>query len=312
MQEQGQHSTAELTLDMLFTIVYTLVDDLYQQAVPASIRHRGQRNGCPPTLSDSEVITIALVGELLGMDSEKAWYGLVRKNYRALFPQLLERSRFNRRRRDLWAVINLIRGALLPQLGVPFEPYRLIDSVPIPVCHYARAPRCQVFAGQAGFGFCAAKDEKFYGFKLHLLITPTGVVTDFVLAAADPHDSQLVWELVDGYWHLIVLGDKGYVGHQLAEDLKAQRDITLLALKRKNQRVQYPPALAQVLKKTRRLIETVIGQLVEQFQVAKVRAKTLWGLMARLYTKLTAHSFGNYINQMFGLPITHLKDLVFN
>ncbi len=40
--------------------------------------------------------------------------------------------------------------------------------------------------------------------------------------------------------------------------------------------------------------------------------KTLWGLMARLYTKLTAHSLGNYINQMLGLPITHLKDLVFN
>ena len=57
---------------MLFTIVYTLVDDLYQQAVPASIRERGQRNGCPPTLSDSEVITIALLGQLLGMDSEKA------------------------------------------------------------------------------------------------------------------------------------------------------------------------------------------------------------------------------------------------
>jgi hypothetical protein len=95
-------------------------------------------------------------------------------------------------------------------------------------------------------------------------------------------------------------------------DLKAPPDITSLALKRKNQPVQYPPEVEQGLKKTRRLIETVIGQLVEQFHLAKVRAKTLWGLMARLYTKLTAHSFGNYINRMFGLPITHLKDLVFN
>ena len=67
-----------------------------------------------------------------------------------------------------------------------------------------------------------------------------------------------------------------------------------------------------MLKKTRRLVETVIGQLVEQFHIAKMRVKTQWGLMARLYTKLTAHSLGNYINQMLGLPITHLKDLVFN
>ena len=67
---------------------------------PPRFASGGQRNGCPPTLSDSEVITIALLGELLGMDSEKAWYGFVRKNCRALFPQFLERSRFNRRRRE--------------------------------------------------------------------------------------------------------------------------------------------------------------------------------------------------------------------
>ncbi|HKQ08695.1 MAG TPA: hypothetical protein VJ464_26475 [Blastocatellia bacterium] len=30
--------------------------------------------------------------------------------------------------------------------------FALLDSFPVPVCHFARAPRCKGFRGQAGFG----------------------------------------------------------------------------------------------------------------------------------------------------------------
>ena len=55
------------------------------------------------------IITISLCGELLGVDSENAWFSFVKKNYRHLFPQLCSRSRFNRTKRALMQTTELLR-----------------------------------------------------------------------------------------------------------------------------------------------------------------------------------------------------------
>src|SRR5712692_4316888 len=90
----------QANLEMVFTITYTLTDDVYKEIVPPAVENRP---GPEPHLSDSEVITISLVGEMV-LDSETAWVHFVQKNYRPLFPQLNERSRFHRRNKDLWVV----------------------------------------------------------------------------------------------------------------------------------------------------------------------------------------------------------------
>ncbi|MGA8163715.1 MAG: IS982 family transposase, partial [Waddliaceae bacterium] len=63
---------------------------------------------------------------------------------------------------------------------------------------------------------------------------------------------------------------------------------------------------------TRRLIETVIGQLSERFHIEKVRARNLWHQASRFWRKLLAHTvcikqnmeLGNEPLQFEGL-ITH-------
>ena len=51
--------------DLFFTIVY----DIYNDIMPISIRNR--HNIKDSKLSDSEIITISIVGKLLTIDSEK-------------------------------------------------------------------------------------------------------------------------------------------------------------------------------------------------------------------------------------------------
>ena len=60
------------------------------------------------------------------------------------------------------------------------------------------------------------------------------------------------------------------------------------------------------------LIETVNNQLSEQFDIERNRAHSFWGLCARLYTKLTAHTICIYINRLLGNPEPlHIKALAF-
>ena len=62
----------------------------------------------------------------------------------------------------------------------------------------------------------------------------------------------------------------------------------------------------------RQLIETVNGQLTEQFHIEINHAHTFYGLRTRLYTKLTAHVLCVYINRLLGkAEFLQIKALTF-
>ena len=86
----------------LCTYLYVLTDEAYQEvAAPYDTRP-----GPDATCTDSELITLTLAAELVGMAAETRFLAYVRRNHRALFPLLPERSRYNRRRRQLIEVTN--------------------------------------------------------------------------------------------------------------------------------------------------------------------------------------------------------------
>ena len=92
----------------------------------------------PPKMSDLEVISLAITAECIEVTSENLlWYKL-EKDYPDLFPQLIHRASFNRRKKSL-------REALLhctEMLAAPMiddQEAFLIDSIPIPTEDEARA-----------------------------------------------------------------------------------------------------------------------------------------------------------------------------
>ena len=64
-------------------------------------------------------------------------------------------------------------------------------------------------------------DEKYYGFRGHLVISLEGVITGFSLTGASGSEREAVWEITNRISGLLI-GDKGYLGSRLQQDLLQQ------------------------------------------------------------------------------------------
>lgn len=292
------------------TYIYVMVDDLYRAVIAPEDHRPGPRSAC----SESEIITLTLVAELSGLDTEGPFLAYMRRNHPTLFPLLPERTRYNRRRRCLTAVTNRLRVALLQHLLRRLDPCErtlcLIDSLPVPVVGFAHARGAHRWYGEAAYGYNAAKKQTFYGFKLHLLATQTGVVLDFAVVAANRTDGDLAEQLLIETERLLVLGDKAYLNAPLQAHLAQRNAVTLLTPPRANQAAPATPhPLTPVLSSLRQSIETLNAQLAGQFQIECNRAKSVPGLCARVQAKLTAHTIGLYLNECLGQPARALAAL---
>jgi len=118
----------------LVTVTFIIIDNFHQNITPTHIKNR--RNIDKTIMSDSEIITFSIVGELLTIDSEKAWFGFCIKNLRDLFPKFCTRTRFHRTRKSLFKVVDEIRKEINKFLNYQYDQYRIMDSMTIPVCKF--------------------------------------------------------------------------------------------------------------------------------------------------------------------------------
>lgn len=231
-----------------------------------------------------------------------------------LFPVLPTRTRFNRRRRNLGQVINLIRQALLKLLDAANDNQRVIDSLPIPVIGFHLVPRSRNDwkAYGAAFGRVSSKKQTIFGYKLHLLVTFKGIITDFELTAANADDRYVGWELLEEQHKLVVLADKAYISGAIAQALADYNEVKLVTLPKSNQKKQVSAEQQWLHNHFRQIVETVNGQLTEQFNIEENYAHGFWGLVSRLYTKLTAHTLCLYLNQLLEKPnLLQIRSLAF-
>ncbi len=286
--------------------VYVIVDDIWQQIAPM-FKRPGPKPGC----SDSELITMVLVGECRGWDVEtdmlSYWY-----EHRDLFPNIPTQSRFNRRRRNLMQAFNLIRRIVLQTMDVAQDTQCAIDSLPIPVVQFHLVPGAssEWRVHGANYGHVASKKMTIFGYKLHLLVTLGGVILDFALAPANAHDLKVGEEILVNHTDLDVIGDKAYISADVAARLLRDNRLKLLTLPRSNQKQQLPKPARKLFNAVRQIIETVNGQLTEQFNIEINHAHTFWGFCTRLLSKLAAHTLSIYLNRLLEnadfLKIKHL------
>ena len=295
----------------LFTICYTIIDDIYKEIAPSQIINR--KNILQSKLSDSEIITISLVGEITTIDSENAWFNFVKRNYKDLFPNIGDRSRFNRTKRNLYTLIKEIQNKFVEISQIANSPVRIVDSMPIPVCKFGRAYFSKCFKDIATYGYCASKKETYFGVKLHALVTTEGFITNFLVTSSNVDDRDALFELSSSLKNIQLIGDKGYIDKDIALAIAKEQSNLLFALKRKNSKTPYPKYFRNFLSKTRRRIETSFSQLASQFNINNVLAKTKLGLMTRITLKILAHNICYFINLLHGNSnsIAQIKHLIF-
>ena len=292
-----------MDLETFIIAVFCLVDDFVRDLCHG---HRLRQRGPAPILADSEVLTVEITGEFLGLDTDQALHAYFRRHFGHLFPGLrtVHRTTFLRQAANLWAVKHALWQHLTT--GTRHDAALvLIDSLPVPVCRFARAHRCRSFRGLAAFGYDPLAHQTYYGLRLHLRVTWPGVITAAVLAPANDADRAVAPQLLAGLtgW---ALGDGGYWSPSLRAEL-APAGLNLIAPPRtKPGAVRWPAWLVQM----RRRIETVLSQLVERYHAKRVRARDEWHLIARWMRKLASHTVAVLLCQRAGVAALAFRHIL--
>jgi hypothetical protein len=262
-----------------------------------------------PKMSDCEIIALSLVGETIGVDSENYLFGKIKSDHIHDFPNLIHRSRFNRRRKRLGDLIARLNDRISSLLNEG-ENIFLVDSIPVPICKNARINRSKIckddYETAPDRGYSAVAKSYFYGYKLHLAISLRGVYSSMELTKASIHDIHFLDEVKhSSIADCDLLGDKGYVSEPIQQDLFTTKQIRLLTPVKSGQHDKEP--IPFIYMKSRKRIETLFSQLCDQLMLKRNYAKKTNGLSIRILCKITAVTTLQYINYKNKKPLNHLK-----
>jgi hypothetical protein len=275
-----------MPLEDFIITVFCLIDDLMKDMTKNfPLRKRGFR----PKLSDSEVLTMEVVGEFLGIDTDTGIHSYFKNHWLNFFPKIGDRSVFARQAANLWFIKQRLQERFATSLGAFSDDIHIVDDFPMPLCKLIRSSRCKRFKGLAKKGYCASKKEVFYGFFSNLMISLKGVITGITTVSANIDERVSIWDLM-GKVKGLIIGDKGFIDEDLKIDLYREFGVLLETPYRSNMKQKHSKKYEYLLRKSRRLIETVISQLTERFNIQKVRARDEWHLISRISRKILSHT----------------------
>ena len=279
----------EMPWEETITTWYAHVDDAYQRLCAKLSRPLRER-GPEPTMSDSEVITVALIIESFFQGHEEVGYAFVCQYLDDLFRNLIDLDRFNARRRDLVWIIEAIRRDLRDKIIDQSDRVRIVDSAPVTLMTYTRGSCCQSVVGSEYFGVVTSKKGKFFGLRLHATVTADQLIDQWLLAPASATDAKVLDELVLDCRDLSIIGDKAYNDAELEERLWRKRRIHLLPLRKDNQQAQWSDDIRRILGRVRHRVETVFSTLTTVFNVQRPCGRSLAGHVTRIATCILAHT----------------------
>ena len=191
-----KETAVELDLDTFLTAVYVVVDELYQEQVA---RSKPVRWGKAAEVSDSEVLTLAILAQWQPRRSEAAFLRYVAAHWRGYFPRQLCQEDFNRRARDLGGVLWALGPLIAARLAalVPQPPcYQVLDGIPVPLMRRCRGDRPKCFHAEAAVGRGGSDDDWYYGVCLLLCVDQAGSSTGFVAGPASTGERWLAEALL--------------------------------------------------------------------------------------------------------------------
>jgi len=300
-----------MDLSTFVVSVFCLVDDRLKGKRP-------RKRGPAPKLSDSEVITMEVVGEFLGIDTDKGIFEFFKRHYPGWFPALkgVHRTTFTRQAANLWKVKEALWQHLLEHelsLGGGIEePLLVVDSFPIPVCKKARSYRCRTMRDLADRG----RDSdlgRFLGMRAHVLLSWPGVIVRASVCGADVHDLHPAERLLEGTGRAWVLADRNYWSPIVAEQLyDVEGGPMLMARFKLKNRTEKERGLTwpRWLSKKRQKIETVFSQLVSRFNMKRVRTRDAWHFSSRFVRKILSHTVAVAFCRREGVAPTRFWELL--
>ncbi len=290
---QHHHTPRLAHTEEALIVLFCLIDDAYMLLNPRGAR----RYESIKRLADSEVITLALLQQLRGVESERSFLRDAERFFSHLFPGVvgLYPSSFHRRVRKLRRFLEPLRREVLSEMiGDPET--LLVDSTLLSVLHPRQVSQGSGFPGGAWVRWGSFS---VYGVKLHLLCSTNGVPISYELTPANVADVSLTEELIneaalgEGVARRL-LGDLAYRSEELREAL-AEVDILLVTEPSERRRG------------VRQQVEIALSSLKRVFGLGETLATTLVGLATRITTKICAYTYAFLVNRRLDRPQGRIK-----
>ncbi len=262
--------------------------------------------GTPLTLSDAELLTMAVMSALLGFTSERRWLRYADRELAGMFPRMIGQSGWNKRvRKALFLFIRVIR-MLAMDTSLWSDDVWVVDSTPVQCGCSRETVRRSDAAGWAEYGYCASHSRYFWGLRLHLVCTLTGLPVMFALAGAKADEREILLgmpgaarDVTAAHPGQVIIGDKNYFGRAFEAEL-AERELTLLRPVRKGEAGR---AGQNLFKPLRQVIESVNWTFKGQLDLERHGGKTPEGILARVLARVLALTAAIWHNDKTGQPV---------
>jgi hypothetical protein len=262
--------------------------------------------GTPLTLSDAELLTMAVMSALLGFTSERRWLRYADKELAGMFPRTIGQSGWNKRvRKAFFLFIRVIR-MLAMDTSLWSDDVWVVDSTPVQCGCSRETVRRSDAAGWAEYGYCASHSRYFWGLRLHLVCTLTGLPVMFALAGAKADERETLLGMLGAARDVtaahpgqVIIGDKNYFGRAFEAEL-TERELTLLRPVRKGEARR---AGQNLFKPLRQVIESVNWTFKGQLDLERHGGKTPEGIIARVLARVLALTAAIWHNDKTGQPV---------
>ncbi len=287
-------------LDTLVTALYVKIDDL----LASNPQWLPQRPvvGIAPRLSDAELVTLAVLQVLLGFDSEARFIRYATEHLKAWFRYVPKRPGYNKRLRRSGELMKHVIAALARDCPSFHDDVWLVDSTPVECGRSRSTQQRSDLAGWAGYGYCASHSRWFWGLRLHLITTPSGLPVAYALTGAKADERDTCLEMIAhaniARCGQTLIADKGYRRAGFEDELNAA-GITLI---RPATKTEPPRPGRQFLKPLRQIIESVNWTLKSQLSLERHRGRTRTGVAARILQRILALTTAIWHNQTTQQP----------
>ena len=289
-------------LDTLATRLYVTIDDLLLEH-PQWAPERPPV-GIAPRLSDAELITLAVIQALLGYTSEARFVRHAHTHLSSLFPYLPQRPAYNKRLRHAAATMQHVIGVLARDCPSWHDDLWLVDSTPVECGRSRETVKRSDMAGWASYGYCASHSRFFWGLRLHLVATPSGLPVAYALTSAktDERDTALAMIHLDPALQdrpgQVLMADKGYRSASFEAELNTHGVILIRPTFGKE-----PARPGQrFLRPFRQIIESVNQTLKAQLDLERHGGRKPAGVCARVLQRLLALTAAIWHNETDNRP----------
>ena len=288
-------------LDTLATRLYVTIDDLLidHPRVGSAAANRWDR----PEAHRCRVAHPRRVAGTTRLHVRSPVHPSRHAHLRPWFPYLPDRPGYNKRLRRAGHVMQHVIAALARACPSWNDDLWMVDSTPVECGRSRETVKRSDLAGWATYGYCASHSRFFWGLRLHLIVTPSGLPVAYALAGAKTDERDTALDMICLNPELlrpgqVLMADKGY----RRADFEAELTTAGITLIRPTFGKDKPRPHQRFLRPFRQIIESVNQTLKAQLDLERHGGRTKPGVCARVLQRLLALTAAIWHNETSSRP----------